>query len=109
MQLRLPATLLAALVISTSAFAQSITTIEEAHRSYHAAQYGRSLALYLQLATEGDAEAAERAGFMLLLGGIVYGTQVDRDVDSAKQLLLQAARSGRSGASVVLTLLEATD
>lgn len=36
--------------------------IEQAHHAHYIAEYDRSLALYEQLAAQGDAEAAERGG-----------------------------------------------
>ena len=72
-------------------------------------QYSRSLALYERLAANGDAEAAERAGFMLLQGDAFYGRQVRRDVGRATALLVQAARSGRPGAGFMLNMLESSD
>jgi TPR repeat protein len=109
MPFRTPATFFTALFIATASLAQGTPLIDAAHRSYYLGQYGRALAVYLQRAGEGDAEAAERAGFMLLQGGALYGAEVPRNPDLAKKLLLQAARSGRAGASMILGLLDASD
>lgn len=109
MPFRTPATFFTTLFVTTASLAQGTPTLDEAHRSYYFGQYGRSLSVYLQRAGEGDAEAAERAGFMLLQGGAMYGAEVPRDPDLAKKLLLQAARSGRAGASMILGLLDASD
>jgi TPR repeat protein len=83
--------------------------IEVAHRAYHLGQFERSLTLYEQLAARGDAEAAERAGYMLLQGAPIYGSRVRHDPDRAVSLLQQAARGGRSHAQFMLGLLEASD
>ncbi len=83
--------------------------IDVAHRAYHLGQFEHSLALYEQLAARGDAEAAERAGFMLLQGALIYGARVPHDPDRAVALLQQAASGGRSHARYMLGLLEASD
>lgn len=85
------------------------TPIEVAHRAYHLGQFERSLVLYEQLAARGNAEAAERAGYMLLQGAPIYGSRVRHDPDRAVSLLQQAARGGRSHAQFMLGLLEASD
>ena len=54
--------------------------IELAHQAYHWGQYERSLTLYEQLAAQGDAEAAERAGYMLMQGADLYGPRVPRNL-----------------------------
>lgn len=83
--------------------------IDLAHRAYHLGEFEQSLNLYEQLAARGDAEAAERAGFMLLLGAPIYGNRVRHDSDRAVKLLHQAAHGGRSHARYMLGLLEASD
>lgn len=108
MHTRTPLALLMALTL-TAALAQKAPTIAEAHRAYYLGQYGRSLALYQQLARAGDAEAAERAAFMRLLGDGYYGKQVKADVSQATTLLIQAARAGRPGAGAMLNMLSDTD
>ncbi len=83
--------------------------IEQAHHAYHLAEYERSLALYEQLAALGDAEAAERAGYMLMQGPIAYGARVPRDVPRATVWLEQAAHAGRPHALFLLGLTPGTD
>lgn len=83
--------------------------IEQAHRAHHGAEYDRSLALYEQLAAQGDAEAAERAGFMLMQGPVAYGPRVPRDVARATAWLEQAAQAGRPHAIFLLGLSAGTD
>jgi TPR repeat protein len=84
-------------------------TIQHAAQAYHVGQYQRALSLYQQLAQQGNAEAAERAGFMLLQANGHYGGQVRRDVDRARMLITQAARADRVAAGFMLNMLENTD
>lgn len=97
------------LVAATAASAEPTSRIELAHQAYHWGQYGRSLALYEQLAAQGNAEAAERAGYMLMQGSGVYGPQVRRDEVRATALLEQAAVSGRPHALFVLGMVGSAD
>jgi TPR repeat protein len=98
---------LAALALSsTAAVAQDKPLISEAHEAYYYEHFGRSLALYEGLAAAGNAEAAERAGYMLMQAPGVYGAQVTRDVQRAHTLLLQAAKAGRPGASFMLNMMD---
>jgi TPR repeat protein len=83
--------------------------IAEAQRAYHEVQYSRSLVLFKSLAAQHNAEAAECAGFMLLMGEPMYGSQVRRNVERAKELLVQAAAAGRTGAGFLLNMVERTD
>lgn len=62
-----------------------------ADREYEVQHYDRALALYEELATAGDARAAELAGQMLLFGEALYGTAVPRDRARATRWLRQAA------------------
>lgn len=81
--------------------------IDEAHQAYYLGDSERALLMYERLATEGHAEAAERAGFMLLhdAGDRPAKAYVAR----ATALLVQAANAGRQGAVFVLGLLESAD
>ncbi len=81
-------------------------TLDQAHHAYYLGQFDRSLKLYEQLAASGNAEAAERAGFMLLQVNSDYGQQVRRDPARATALLVQAAKAGRAGAGAVLNLID---
>jgi TPR repeat protein len=101
--------ILMALGVGAAATAQTAQTIADANRAYYFGQYKRSLALYEQLAATGNAEAAERAGFMLLQGDGLYGRQVGRDVDRATALLIQAAQASRPGAGFMLNMLDGGD
>lgn len=88
---------------------QALPAIEEAHRAYYLGESERALLIYERLATTGNAEAAERAGFILLRragtdarGGQAYEAR-------ATALLVQAARAGRPGAAFVLGMLGSAD
>lgn len=83
--------------------------IELAHQAYHWGQYERSLTLYEQLAAQGDAEAAERAGYMLMQGADLYGPRVPRNLARATALLEQAAVAGRQHAVFVLGMMGNAD
>ncbi len=89
--------------------AQVAPSIQQAAQAYHAGQYQLALTLYEQLAQQGNAEAAERAGFMLLQANGHYGVQVRRDMDRARALITQAAKADRSAAGFMLNMLENTD
>lgn len=89
--------------------AADAAALEAANHAYYWGRFGESLAAYERLAAQGDAEAAERAGFMLLQGQGFYGAEVRRDVGRATALLTQASRAGRGGAGFLLGMLERTD
>jgi TPR repeat protein len=91
---------------AAGAASASTPTLDQAHLAYFEGQYSRSLQMYEQLAASGNAEAAERAGFMLFHGGVYYGAQVSRDPARAAVLLAQAAHAGRTGASFMLNLID---
>lgn len=79
---------LAAAAFCTSAWSKGpANPLEDAHHEYYQAHYARSLAAYQKLAAAGNAEAAERAGFMLFQGDLLYGPQVRRDPQRARALL----------------------
>lgn len=85
-------------------------SIDAARQAYYSGRYGEALALFERLARErGDAEAAERAAFMLMQGAALYGSAVRRDVPRAAELLLQAARAGRRPAQFMLDMIEQGD
>jgi TPR repeat protein len=104
--------LIALSLVITGALANESTeprpTIDAAHHAYYLGQFDRSLKMYEQLAAAGDAEAAERAGFMLFYGDGYYGRQVLSDQSRATSLLVQAAHAGRSGAKFMLNMLTFT-
>jgi TPR repeat protein len=100
---------LIALAASCAVHAQTAPTIAEAHRAHYLGQHRLALTLYERLAAAGSAEAAERAGFMLLLGSADCAVRLVSDRDRATALLLQAAHAGRPSAVVMLNLLDATD
>lgn len=102
------ATLLA-VAMACGVSAKEAPGIAEAHHAYYLEQFSRSLTIYEKLAATGNAEAAERAGFMLLQGNGLYGRQIKRDVGRAHALLVQAAKAGRPGASFLLNMMERTD
>lgn len=84
-------------------------TLYDAHRAYYLGDYARSLAIYERHASAGNAEAAERAGFMLLHGEGLYGKRVRRDIGRALVLLNEAAAAGRAGASFMLQMVDLAD
>jgi TPR repeat protein len=94
-----------AVALHTGSLAADTVSLAEAHHAYYVGQYGRSLTMYRQLAEAGDAEAAERAGFMLLYGEDVFGKQVQRNVPKARELIMQAAMAGRSGAGFLMNMV----
>ena len=117
--MRLSGVLLAAILISIqspaaaddmpSSTSPSIS-ITDAHRAHYFGDYARALAIYTRLAQEqGDAVAAEHAGFMLLAARSSYARAVRRDEARAAALLLQAARAGRPGAQFMLNMLDQAD
>jgi TPR repeat protein len=81
----------------------------QAQQAYYQGQYRQALQRFERLAASGNAEAAEAAGFMLLLGEPLYGAQVPCDLPRARAYLVQAARSGRAGAGFMLNMIERTD
>lgn len=104
------AALIEALCLVCASFAHAEPTrLEAAHRAYHQGQFDRSLMLYEQLAAQGDAEAAERAGYMLMQGQAAYGPQVRPDPARATALLEQAAGAGRPHAVFVLGMMAGSD
>jgi TPR repeat protein len=94
-----------AAALHTSSLAAEPASLAEANRAYYAGQYDRSLAMYRELAEAGNAEAAERAGFMLFYGEDVFGRQVQRNVPKARELILQAAMAGRNGAGFFMNMV----
>jgi TPR repeat protein len=83
--------------------------LDEANRAYYDGDYLLSLSMYERLAREGDAAAAERAGFMLLDSGQAHAGRVRPDPERARALLVQAARAGRPGAAFLLNMTELTE
>lgn len=106
---RILASLALALAATAAAGASELPTLDDANHAYYWGHYSRSLALYEQLAASGNAEAAERAGFMLLQGSALFGPDVRRDMPRAQALLTQAAKAGRGGAGFLLSLLDHSD
>ena len=98
-----------ALALSSAAGAYAAPSIVDAQHAYYQGRYAISLELFESLAARQDGEAAECAAFMLLQGHNLYGSDVRRDVDRARVLLLQAARAGRPGAVFMLNMLERID
>lgn len=83
------------------------TSIDDAHHAHYLGQSENALLMYERLAAEGHAEAAECAGFMLLLAA---GDRPSKGyVARATALLVQAASAGRQGAVFVLGLLDSAD
>ena len=103
--------ILGSLLLAAASVAQSEPSsgIEAAHQAYHWGQFDRALAMYEQLAAQGNAEAAERAGYMLMQGPGVYGPKVPRDEARAAALLEQAAGAGRPHALFVLGMAGSAD
>ncbi len=97
------------LAAASDAQAEPPPRMEAAHQAYHWGQFDRSLAMYERLAAQGNAEAAERAGYMLMQGSGVYGPKVPRDEVRAAALLEQAASAGRPHALFVLGMAASSD
>jgi hypothetical protein len=95
-----------ALALLAATPARAEPTLAEAHRAHYLGQHDRALQLYAGLAARGNAEAAERAGFMLLRRTNGCTAAVAREADRATGLLLQAAHAGRPAASAMLDLLD---
>jgi TPR repeat protein len=77
-----------------------------ADEAYAADHFAAALEIYVQLATSGDARAAELAGQMLFMGERLYGKQVARDLGRAIELLTQAQRAGRPIAEYLLQVAQ---
>lgn len=88
---------------------QALPVIEEAHRAYYLGETERALLIYETLAATGNAEAAERAGFILLRRAGTGARGGQAYVARATPLLMQAARAGRQGAAFVLDMLDSAD
>lgn len=88
---------------------QALPAIEEAHRAYYLGETERALLIYEKLAATGNAEAAERAGFILLRRAGTGARGGQAYVARATSLLVQAARAGRQGAAFVLGMLDSAD
>lgn len=88
---------------------QALPAIEEAHRAYYLGETERALLIYEKLAAAGNAEAAERAGFILLRRAGTGAREGKAYVARATSLLVQAARAGRQGAAFVLGMLDSAD
>ncbi|MFW5330622.1 hypothetical protein [Hydrogenophaga sp. ZJX-1] len=102
--------LIGAILLAAASFASAEPLrIDAAHQAYHGGEYQRSLVLYERLAAQGNAEAAERAGYMLLQGAAAYGPQIPRDLARATALLEQAAGAGRQTALFFLSMLGSAD
>ncbi len=109
-------TFISALLASAFAFAcpglargEAPTAIEEAHRAYYRGQSQRALQIYEQLAATGNAEAAERAGFIWLRRFAAGAQGGQADIARATALLEQAAGAGRQGALLLLGMLDSAD
>jgi len=98
-----------AATLGAAAAARLPDGLDDAHHAYYDERFDRSLALYERLAAAGDPVAAERAGFMRLVGEPLYGPRVRRDAVRAHALLLQAARADRPGAAFLLGMLERSE
>ncbi|OOG37232.1 hypothetical protein [Polaromonas sp. A23] len=91
------------------ASSEASKALEEAHRAYYQGESERALLIYEQLAAAGNAEAAERAGFILLRGSGAGVRAGKADLARATTLLAQAAGAGRLGAVFLLGLLDSAD
>jgi TPR repeat protein len=98
-----------ACISSHAALRSGELSLVDAHRAYYQGEFELSLNAYERLAKAGSAEAAERAGFMLLQANGYFGRQVRRDVGRAVPLLEQAARDDRAGAAFLLNMLPGAD
>jgi hypothetical protein len=82
----------AATLASSAAFAEPEAHAEAA-QAYQRQHFAAALAGYERLAMQGDCEAAERAGLMLLFGQRLYGDAAPRDL--ARAPVAPARRPGR--------------
>lgn len=70
-----------------------------------ARDYRTMLERLREAATQGDAEAQEMLGMVLLTGPVLYGQSVRADRCEARQWMRQAAMQGSETAKVQLTFL----
>ena len=70
-----------------------------------ARDYRTMLELLREAAAQGDAEAQEMLGMVLLTGPVLYGMSVRADRCEARQWMHQAAMQGSETAKVQLTFL----
>ena len=70
-----------------------------------ARDYRTMLELLREAATQGDAEAQEMLGMVLLTGPVLYGPSVRADRCEARTWMRQAAMQGSDTAKVQLTFL----
>jgi TPR repeat protein len=87
----------------------AVPDMSAANRAYYFGDYATALSIYMHHAADGNAEAAERAGLMLLAGPGLYGRQVRADPDRAAALLEEAAWAGRQSAVQLLNLFADSD
>ncbi len=76
---------------------------DRAGTAYANGDFTLALTVYEQLAQQGNAEAAQIAGQMLLFGEALYGRQVRQDRPRAATLLQRAADDGRPVAQFLLS------
>lgn len=102
---------LLALALGSPAWAgnEASALIEEAHSAYYHGEYERSLQIYERLAAGGHAEAAERAGFMLLQAAGASARGGRADIARATAWLHLAAGAGRPGAVFLLGMMDSPD
>ena len=98
-----------ALAGAACARSEALPGIEVAHRAYYLGETERALLIYETLAATGNAEAAERAGFILLRRAGTVAREGQAYVARATSLLVQAAGAGRQGAVFVLDMLDSAD
>lgn len=98
-----------AFAVSACAGTGALPAIEEAHRAYYLGESERALLMYEKLAATGNAEAAERAGFIFLRRAGTGARERKAYVARATALLVQAASAGRQGAVFVLGMLDSAD
>jgi hypothetical protein len=100
-------TLVACLALPALLIASPVLAEEDpwdrAGTAYANGDFALALAVYEQLAYQGNAEAAQIAGQMLLFGEALYGRQVRQDRPRAAQLLQRAADEGRPVAQFLLS------
>jgi TPR repeat protein len=91
----------------TGGAAAAQTATAEAESEYANCHFKLALAQFEQRAASGDAIAAELAGQMLYYGELLYGNDVPRDREHARELLSQAALAGRPVARFLLARIDA--
>ena len=79
----------------------------EADWQYETQHFAAALSAYERLAMQGDTDAAQRAGEMLLFANVLFGKSVPHDPARARVWLKQAAAAGSTSAQRLVDRLDA--